>query len=514
MMRARPSGNFTFASFALVALSACGDDEAVPESDVRAPHVLALSTYAASVGSFVDVHATDVGDPANGRTTLRFVGRFHAIGGESMPVDFEVAPKRVDGSTMRWTSFGPYRNPFGVRGNEVGSFEGTIAGRYTDAQGEVVEDSSPLEVSFHVKPSIIVHELQPLSASCSGAAMRALGGASYRLRVEAAGFEPESYTYTLAIPATRMAPISVRHLASGKFDSVGERGDFTMPPVPEDMQSYQAIVSVEARSKDGGHFQSAFAVAVHRPIEIFYNGNVEVAEVHAPVPVSACIPGGDTGRQVEYGETMEETRNRSYEVNWNESWLTSHTVSTGSSETIGLSERNGVGFSTTDEENWNWSLGAEVEGSFGLSKLVSIGLKVSGSIGGGGSHSNTQSSSQENEVNSSETTTDTEEASEQMGGQNGGAFAWQVSSTNSVTRGFNGRILPKTYGVFYRQTLRLMRRASIVTYNQCGAANVVGDIDFSDWAWSPDLALGESCPPLPASNLPEAQCLIPPCAGE
>jgi hypothetical protein len=241
--------------------------------------------------------------------------------------------------------------------------------------------------------------------------MRALGGASYRLRVEAAGFEPAAFTYTLALPATHIAPISVRHLASGRFDSVGERGDFTMPPVPEEMQSYQAIISVEARDRAGNHFQSTFAVGVHRPIEIYYNGNVEVAEVLAPVPVSACIPGGETGRQVEYGESMEETRNRSYETNWNESWLTSHTVSTGSQETIGLQQTNGVGFATTDEENWNWSLGAEVEGTFGLSKLISLGLKVNGSIGGGGSHSNMNSTNHEDQVSSSETTTDTEEAS-------------------------------------------------------------------------------------------------------
>jgi hypothetical protein len=311
-----------------------------------------------------------------------------------------------------------------------------------------------------------------------------------------------------------MGPIAMRHLASGQFDSVGERGDFTMPPVPEDRQSYQAIITVEARAESGEFYASSFAVGVHRPIEIFYNGAVDVAEVFAPVPVSACIPGGETGRMVEYGETMEETRNRGYEVNWNESWLASHTVSVGSSETIGLSETNGVGFSTTDEENWNWSLGSEIEGSFGISKLISLGLKVSGSVGGGGSHSTNSSTNRETEVNSSETTTDTEEASTSVGGENGGGFSWQVSSTNSITRGFGGRVLPGQYGVFYRQTLRLMRRASIVTYNQCGAATVVGDVDFSDWAWSPDLAIAEACPPLPVSNLPAQQCLIPPCAGE
>lgn len=498
----------------LFALS-CGDGDLAPNAPAaRAPHVLALSTYEASIGSVVDIHGRDFGDPGEGTTTLRFNGRFVSTDGTSLPVNFEVSPKRVDASTLRWTSFGPYNNPFGSRGNEIGTFEGTIAGKYTNAAGESVEDEEPLPVFFAVKPSIIVHELQPLSASCNGAAKRALGGASYRLRVEAAGFEATSFTYTLAIPALKMPPVSVRHVADGRFDSVGERGDFTMPAVPEDMQSYQAIVTIEARDTEGNIHGSTFAIGVHRPIEIYYNGNVEVAEVYPPVPVSACIPGGDTGRNVEYQETMEETRSRSYELSWNDSWVASHTVSTGSSETIGLHETNGVGFSTTDEENWNWSLGAEIEGSFGLSKLVSLGLKVSGSIGGGGSHSTNNSTSRETGIDTSQTTTDTEEASTSIGGENGGGIAWQVSSSNSISRGFGGKVVPRTFGVFYRQTLRLMRRASIVTYNQCGAANVVGDVDFSDWAWSPDLATGSDCPPLPVSNLPEAQCLIPPCAGE
>jgi hypothetical protein len=497
------------------AFAACGDGDLAPSAPpVRAPHVLALSTYEASVGSVIDVHGRDFGDPGEGTTSLRFNGRFVAEDGSSMPVNFEVTPKRVDASTVRWTSFGPYNNPFGVRGNEIGRFEGTIAGKYTNAAGESFEDQEPLPLYFAVKPSIIVHELQPLSASCNGAAKRALGGASYRLRVEAAGFDPASYTYTLAIPALKMPPVAVRHGADGRFDSVGDRGDFTMPAIPEDMQSYQAIISIEAKDTLGNNHQSTFAIGVHRPIEIYYNGNVEVAEVYAPVPVSACIPGGDTGRTVEYQESMEETRNRSYELNWNDSWVASHTVSTGSSETIGLHETNGVGYSTTDEENWNWSLGAEIEGSFGLSKLVSLGLKVSGSVGGGGSHSNQSSTSRETGIDTSQTTTDTEEASMSVGGENGGGIAWEVSSSNTIARGFGGKVVARTFGVFYRQTLRLMRRASIVTYNQCGAANVVGDVDFSDWAWSPDLATGSDCPPLPVSNLPVAQCLIPPCAGE
>ena len=100
----------------------------------------------------------------------------------------------------------------------------------------------------------------------------------------------------------------------------------------------------QATDADGQSVQSSFAISVHRPIEIFYNGNLSIAEVMAPVPVSGCLPGGEARRSVVYSEAMQETRSRSYNVSWNEQWLSSRTVSLGSQQTVGLSETNGVGF--------------------------------------------------------------------------------------------------------------------------------------------------------------------------
>jgi hypothetical protein len=334
------------------------------------------------------------------------------------------------------------------------------------------------------------------------------------MRVEAIGFQPESYTYEIAMPALYDRSIAVRHLAEGRFDAAGERGDLALPPVPEGMVSYSAIISIRARATDGATYQNAFAVAVHRPLEVFFDGSVEIAEVLAPVPVSGCIPGGQTGRNVEYGESQSETRSRDYNVSWNQSWLSSHTVSGSTQNTVGQNETNGVGFATNDGQNWNWSVGGEVSGSFGLSELVSFGASVNGSMGRGGSHNEERSSNRSTSINTETTTTETESVSRETSGGNGGSFAWQVSSSDSIARGFSGKVLPNKFGVFYRQTVRLLRRASIVAFNQCGAATVVGDVSFEDWAWSPDLALGDSCPPLPASNLPAASCVISPCAGE
>lgn len=505
-----------FASTVWAGALACSGGDTVepvgeqPEVDAK---ILALSTYSASVGALVEVYGTDFPKPAVGRTYLRFNGVFEGADGTREAVDYSTEPRRVDSGTLRWDQFGPYRNPFSQRG-AVGTFVGTVSTRVVKADGQVVDEANPMEVTFEVKPSVLVEEFQPTTATCDTGILRGIGGAAYRLGVQAVGFEPESFTYAISAPALQMEPIRVRQLADGTKGEVGRRGDIILPEVPEGVPSYGAVITILARGKAGEQVQSSFGLTVHRPLEVFYNGFIDVAEVLAPVPVSGCMPGGTLGASVDYSESQAESRNRSYSVNWNEGWVQSHTVSQGSSETIGLSERNGIGFSTTNGTNFNWSLGAEVTGSVGVDKLVQMGVGVSSEVGGGGNQSNTQNSNRETGVDASTTTTDSESVSEGNSGSTGEDFSWSVSSSQVISRGFGGWIIPGTYGVFYRQTLRLMRRAAMVAYNQCGYAQVVGEVDFVDWTWSPDLALGESCPPLPQSNLPDAECNISPCTGQ
>lgn len=485
-----------------------------PSGEVGAPHVAALSTYEAGVGTLIEIYGENFRDRDDGRMMVVFRGNYDTVDGSTYPVDeeFEAAP--VDAGTLRWGTFGPFRVPFGATGDETGTFYGTVAARFVGDDGRVVEDSQPTEISLEVLPSILVHELQPLTASCGAPAQRLLGGAAYRARVEAIGFEPVSFTYTLSAPSLSGQEVSVRRLATGRFDTVGEHGDFFVPQVPEDVQAYGAIFTIQATAADGRSYFTSFGVGVHRPLEVYYNGNVQIAEIFAPTPVSGCIPGGEAGRNAEYNEAESETRARTYQLNWNESWLRTHTVASSSSSTVGLSETNGVGFATTDGEAFRWNVGGEVGGTIGISKMVSLGVKATFGIGGETSRSVENSANRETGLTASETTTDTESVAETGGASAGEAFSWTVSSTDTVARGFGGHVIAGTQGVFYRQTMRLLRRAALVTYNQCGAAQVVGEVDFTDWTWAPDLALGNQCPPLPASNLPEAECIISPCTGE
>ncbi len=493
------------------ALAGCGAEVAPGPQEPAAPKVLALSSYEASLGTLVEVYGEGFVPEDVGRTLLRFEGHFVTDDGQRVPVSLRTEARYVNPGTLRWERFGPFRVPFGP-GDRVGRFEGTVGVEVELRDGGTVTGEAALPVTFVVAPSLVVEELQPTRASCAGPAKRALGGAPYRMSVRAIGFVPQSFTYTIASPALGLdTVVQVRHEALGQVDTVGERGDFRFPEVPPDMPYYYAQVVAEAVGTDGVTRRNVFAIGVRRPIEVYYNGNVRIAEFYAPQPVSGCIAGGEAGRDVTYSESRSESRRRRTAVSWNESWLRTHTVTEGSSRTVGLSETNGVGFATTDGELIRWELGGGVNGSIGLGEAAKLGFEAEFRRATQRSHQVENSVDRETGLTESETTTNTDAATEGLTVDRGGTLETEVSSTETISRDFGGTIIAGTYGVFYRQTLRLLRRGLIVTYNLCGEAQSVGDYDLTDWAWAPDLALGDQCPPLPPSNLPPAQCRIPPC---
>ena len=87
-----------------------------------------------------------------------------------------------------------------------------------------------------------------------------------------------------------------------------------------------------------------------------------------------------------------------------------------------------------------------------------------------------------------------------------------VTSTDTTTLDTRGTIPKGSYGVWYRQTTRLLRKGVVVAYDLCGNADVVGEIAIDDWTWAPNLAIGDAC--APESDLPPAECRVAPCDGE
>lgn len=559
----------------IAAVSAAGcaaSDDAASESASTAPHLLALSSYSASLGSPIDAFMANP-PPADARKIeLVFDGTFTRPGGRAERIALTQPTNRTEAGAVRWTTFGPFANPFTPTDPDIGVFTGTVGIRVTGADGKITEDDKPIPVRFEVKPSIVIQQLEPTSASCGTPALRLIGGMAYRLKASTIGFDAKTIEYSLQTPGVipdqtgkpvfdtesdgrpRYLTRQLAHTMVNNIDTVDGKEAFVLPPVPLDQPNYGAVMAIVARDEQGRSVATTFGMTAHAPIELFYDGRFELAQIYPAKPVSSCIPGGQQGRQVEYSEAQTETRQRQLSVTISKSFLQTeeNNWSTSDGKTITRSTTNTDGYSRshsttnaftftkshsdTSGVSFTWSDGETIGGEakvgfkpFGLGAEASVkgekrwdrSRSENSSSTDGWSSSNTTSDTDTSEVNHSTATTDSTavsqtdtkggSASQQQGEGEAIQDAWTVSSSQTIQRGFSASVIANTQGVFYRQMARYTQRAFVVVYNKCGEGDVIGDVTLQDYVWAPDLALGEQCPPLPASNFPQPQCYLPPC---
>jgi hypothetical protein len=157
-------------------------------------------------------------------------------------------------------------------------------------------------------------------------------------------------------------------------------------------------------------------------------------------------------------------------------------------------ESRSFGSTTTDSQ------GSTFSGAYALSSSTSAGRSVT--------DSEARSESRTYDIGGGSSTSET--ISEGM--SEAESRTWVYSDSHTTLTSYCGKIPMERFGVFYRQTVRLVRKAYIRSYNLCGVSEFQADMTFTDWTWSPDMPVGDSCvPDLPESSLPEAQCVIEPC---
>jgi hypothetical protein len=287
------------------------------------------------------------------------------------------------------------------------------------------------------------------------------------------------------------------------------------------------------------------------------------------------IDQGEThGVTDDFTDTEEENSEQTYGVSYGHSQANDVGFSSTDGESWGwnmsqemsneeyASQMNAV----YGEGNWSGTVGVEGEGSIpGFAKVtgkasttvgVRAGAEQDDTVGGSrrdsssrgysmnGSHSDTQSfgstttddeshslsgtyaltqghsASQSDSASRSNTrtwTVDGEVSQDHVvaqGDSNAEEHTWESSQTDETVQSFSGLIPAGAVGIFYRQTTRWVRRAEVRSYNLCGMANFVGELQFNEWTWAPDLAIARSCDDQPPpSKLPPAACLIEPCGG-
>jgi hypothetical protein len=87
-----------------------------------------------------------------------------------------------------------------------------------------------------------------------------------------------------------------------------------------------------------------------------------------------------------------------------------------------------------------------------------------------------------------------------------------TSEDKSITNSFSGFIPNGRFGILYRQTTRWVKRVEVISYDLCGVGSHMGEIQFNEWNWAVDLAVGSDCTSTPPpSAFPKAKCFIDPC---
>lgn len=496
----------------------------VPPPALPEPAVQSVGPEGIAVGDDLVIEGTGFLDDERGYTVITFRGEFLKDDGSVEDVDFQVVPVVDTPEQARWT-FGPHRVPFGQVGNQIGRFEGRVFAENVPADGTsaTVAQTAPIDSILKVQPSIVVGEFQPEGATCAIVSKTILNQIPYRLQVEAVGFEPTRFTYVFSpglVPEDdetgSLGEHVIVHDGSAAVDELRQDELIRFAEVPVGLVAYRGSISIRADARNGAAHELALKLTVRRPMEIAFNQAVHAVEIFDPAPVSGCIPGGMNGRMVNYSESQTETRERSLQLGWQQDWMSSYTEGHSENYTEGDSHSNRVGFTTTDENSYSWNWHGEASGQLNLT-LFGTGAVLGGG-GGGGEERGNRHSEQSTTEEAWETSRSYGESLQESNtiqdsmGQNG-SEAFRVSSSESQALQFSAFLLPEMFGVFYRQTTRLVRPGSVIAYDACGEGIVVGEVAFDDYTWAPDLALGTACPPFPVSSLPPAQCLSPPCQG-
>lgn len=610
------------------AAAACAN----PETDeISGPRVYDVSDRQLVVGETLYVYGKNLFNPDAGSTRVRLVGTYVTDTGDQEHVDLtfntvfegQRGPEDDPEDVLRLPRLGPFSNPFSST-DRPGAFRGKMIAMNLDTDGALVEmDDDPPDVALEILPSLIIDELQPIDADCGAPALRGLAGIPYRLTVRPVGIKAVRFQYSISHLNGQPSATTFTHAYGAPVadDSAGVDEEMTFTVVPDQVQSYVALIGVIAYDAEGRTVETVIPFSIHRPIEVVFGGKLEVAERYEPVPVSSCIPGAIRST-VAYSETKSETRQQSVSVTVSNNWLqsrgntttqnwldgisngestsrslgSSDSESENSSETYGVeygeSRANDVGFSSATGESWGWNMsegesrddyeermhemfgegsyatavGASAEGSVpGLAKVTgsvetTVGVRAGGKLGGSeGTHRSVSSNrgwsaggNSDESRSFGSTTTDSQSQSlsgsyalsrsrnrsenntaarsegrtwsfgegiaqnqtVSEGMSESEAQTWVNSQTDSSTQSFAALLPNGKVGIFYRQTTRWVRRAEVRTYNLCGVARHQGELQFNEWTWGPDLAVGDDCatqPPPP--NLPPAQCFVSPCGG-
>jgi len=373
----------------------------------------------------------------------------------------------------------------------------------TDAQGNTAETALPLSVH------------------------RPFEVAAYGARVVAERFEPfPASGCTPGSIETRVTYSETKSESRQRSVSVTVSQEFaTETGVSRDQSWNEGVQTGESRSQSVGS-SSSESESLSEEQGVQYSQSTEnQVEVSTSDGTSweANLSNGETNESYQertnglYGSASAEAT-VGVEVEGSVPFLAS--ASGSASTSVGVKAGAKTGSETGTKNEVSSERGYSIEGSTNTSESYGSSVAEQTSTSLSGSYSLSRSRSRDIEDTTSRERSETwsmargASVEEQVsyGMSQDEQQTWSTSSSDSTTVGYSGFIPNGRYGQFFRQTTRWVRRAEVRSFDLCGVAQHMGELQFNEWTWAPDLAIGDDCSSLKTA-LPEARCFVEPCGG-
>lgn len=446
--------------FAFVGLSACEGEPlggpATEQPEVwqnTTPKIRMVSPGELAVGEELLILGEDFIPSERGSTLLTLRGTYFDDEGGSFPVQLldVVKPSQAQSGALAWRLWPNIR--FHPTGDRLGYFLGEATLINKSNQGDQLV-SEPMLVKIQIKPSLIPRLVRPSRSQCQSLVTSTVEKTPFVLSVEAVGLRAASperpLTFSFAFRAEHWDVVTqsqtypntgaIRLDVAVTDGRIGTLEDGGGTSLVGDGQLKE--LRTRAVPEEGNSFDTTINVSVA-------DGSGKTVALGIPLTV-ARVAGVLYDGSMLIAEREAPVRvsdcipggDIGRQVNY--------------SEDTHESRRRTMGF------NYNVSLGVSlglpaVADKLGINFSVGFGMDVDATV---------------------------------VSGQSMGVSV-------------GGRIMPGQYGVFYRQTTRVVRVGRLVAHDKCGGTTDLGQAILTDWLFTPELATGSVC--APPSKLPPAQ---------
>jgi hypothetical protein len=457
---------------AALTLSACGGlepDPTIPPDKTpepwvnEKPQLLVASPGEMAVGDSLTILGQKLIKPTNGKIMLHFRGNYFDDAGAATPVDFDANPAVTldSNGVVKNVSWQLWPNiVFDRTGDHLGRFVGLVVALNMGNDGSQ-QFSDPLPLTINVQPSILPRIARPANSSCSSVVSDTLEGQGMAFTAEVVGLRAGTSDNPLTFHWSFLGEqwkVAVNYGTMDPSSVVPKTGAFVLQ---DNVTSGRTSVV-----SDGGNRMFLLKIGSDllgdSRLKELKTGTIAAEGNNMPITVNVAAVDS-SGKSAKL--TIKLVIHRQAEMTYDGAMTVAErfpavlvsdcipggdigrdvTYHEGSSE----SRARSLGFS------WNTSLG----GSIAPIPSNPFALGINFSLGFG--------------MNVSE----------------------NVSTDKSKSLSIQGHILPGQYGVFYRQTTKLHRKASLVGFTQCGQSFQLGQVILTDWMFTPDLATGRACTP-------------------